>query len=107
LIIFFAAAGAFTIITALFFPETYPPILLARKAQKLRVTTGDDRYYAPLEDESGKTWGEKIRIVLLRPFEMLFLEPIVYLSTMYLSLVYGIIVSSRLGLPTTTRTMRR
>jgi hypothetical protein len=87
-------AGSFSIITALLLPETYPPILLARKAKKLRTTTGNNLYYAPLEDESSRgTWSERISVILLRPFEMLFLEPIVYLSTIYLSLIYGIIVS--------------
>ena len=30
-------------------PETFEPVLLKRKAKKLRKATGDSRYYAPLD----------------------------------------------------------
>ncbi|KAL7282085.1 hypothetical protein ACG7TL_003554 [Trametes sanguinea] len=32
-------------------PETYVPFILKRKARRLRKTTGDDKYYAPLEHQ--------------------------------------------------------
>lgn len=35
-------------------PETYQPVLLKRKAQHLRKTTGDQRYWHPLEKEGIK-----------------------------------------------------
>ncbi|KAJ3487798.1 hypothetical protein NLI96_g3279 [Meripilus lineatus] len=33
----------------LFVPETYSPIILKQKAQRIRKSTGDSRYYAPLD----------------------------------------------------------
>ena len=33
----------------LFVPETYHPVLLRRKAQKMRKDTGDDKWQAPIE----------------------------------------------------------
>lgn len=41
--------GLLVIMIALFVPETYQPVLLKKKAQRLRKTTGDNRYYAPIE----------------------------------------------------------
>jgi hypothetical protein len=32
-------------------PETYAPVLLRRKAQRMRKTTGDERYWHPHEKE--------------------------------------------------------
>lgn len=32
-------------------PETYAPVLLKQKAQRLRKTTGDERYWHPQEKE--------------------------------------------------------
>lgn len=36
-------------LVTIFIPETYEPVLLKKKAQRLRKTTGDKKYYAPLE----------------------------------------------------------
>lgn len=36
---------------ALCLPETYAPVLLKQKAQKLRKSTGDERYWHPHEKE--------------------------------------------------------
>ena len=57
-----------------FMPELYGPVLLKRKAQRLRKETGDDRYWHPHE-------AEKININnivtkhLSRPLKMLVTEP--------------------------------
>lgn len=32
-------------------PETYPPVLLKRKAESLRKKTGDQRYWHPHEEQ--------------------------------------------------------
>lgn len=37
------------IITVFFLPETYAPVLLRKKAQKMRKETGDQRYWHPSE----------------------------------------------------------
>lgn len=44
-------SGVMTLLVAIFVPETYEPVLLRKKAERLRKTTGDDRYYAPIEKE--------------------------------------------------------
>jgi DHA1 family multidrug resistance protein-like MFS transporter len=37
------------IVTVLFLPETYAPVLLRKKAQKMRKETRDQRYWHPSE----------------------------------------------------------
>lgn len=42
----FFAIAAFT------YPETYPPVLLERKAREMRKSTSDQRYWHPHENET-------------------------------------------------------
>jgi multidrug resistance protein len=69
-------------------PETYAPILLVKKAQILRKETGDDRWWAPLEKQD-KTFGTVVKNVLVKPFKILALEPMLIAITVYMSFVYG------------------
>ncbi|KAL0571990.1 hypothetical protein V5O48_009970 [Marasmius crinis-equi] len=64
------------------------PILLVKRAKKLRKETGDDRYYAPME-ATKRTLAEQVENVLGRPFKMLFQEPMLAAITAYMSFVYG------------------
>lgn len=38
-------------VTSIYMPETYPPVLLKRKAEHVRKSTGDERYWHPHERE--------------------------------------------------------
>ncbi|KAE8154237.1 major facilitator superfamily domain-containing protein [Aspergillus avenaceus] len=58
-------------------PETYAPTILKRRAKKLRKTENDSTYVTETELDS-RPMGEKLRIFFFRPFQLLFLEPIVY-----------------------------
>ncbi|CAN3371637.1 hypothetical protein DIURU_001857 [Diutina rugosa] len=86
---FLIVAGFAYIILVLVVPETHSPTLLKRRAKKLRVATGDNRYktYAELKPLSFK---ETAKVSLLRPFLLLF-ELIVFLMTMYMSVLYGLL----------------
>ncbi|KAI5782957.1 major facilitator superfamily domain-containing protein, partial [Pyronema domesticum] len=68
-------------------PETFQPVLLLRKAKRLRAE-GETDVIAPieLEDRSIKT---ALATTLSRPFRMFFKESIVLLVSMYLSIIYG------------------
>ncbi|EMD36323.1 hypothetical protein CERSUDRAFT_115253 [Gelatoporia subvermispora B] len=70
-------------------PETYPPILLLRKARQKRVQTGDHRYYAPMETYHLVAFSDRLKQTLLRPFKMLFQEPMLAATTVYTSFIYG------------------
>ncbi|OTA98002.1 hypothetical protein M426DRAFT_70589 [Hypoxylon sp. CI-4A] len=71
-------------------PETHAPTLLRRRARKLRFATKDWALHAASE-EQGVDMDTIIYVYLLRPWKMLFLEPILLLITIYMGFVYGII----------------
>jgi hypothetical protein len=78
-----------TIPIVLTLPETYGPILLARRAQKIRKETGNENIYAPIELEK-KGWKQMLTVTLTRPIRMFIFELIVLATCLYLSLAYGI-----------------
>ncbi|KAI9462440.1 MFS general substrate transporter [Lactarius psammicola] len=69
-------------------PETFGPVLLARKAQRIRKETGDERYYAPVEVNKLPV-GRRLYGILAMPFKILFLEPMLIAITVYQSFLYG------------------
>lgn len=71
-------------------PETYPPVILQKRAAKLRQETRNWAYHSIL-DENRPTWEDIIFKYLLRPFTMMFLEPILLLITLYMSFIYGLL----------------
>ncbi|KAK4684849.1 MFS transporter, DHA1 family, multidrug resistance protein, partial [Tremellales sp. Uapishka_1] len=83
-------AGVCLIVIVLVLPETYAPVILVKKAKKLRKETGEERWYAPLEktDHSLKA---RLNDILVRPFVMLALEPMLMAVTVYMSFVYGVV----------------
>lgn len=70
-------------------PETYAPVILKRRAHKLRKDTGNSSIMSPLEIQS-RNVREMILITISRPFRMIFYESIVSLSSLYLALAYAI-----------------
>ena len=73
-------------------PETFAPVILKRRATKLRKETGDPNICT--EQEMFKVpFTEMMKDTLIRPFEMLFTEPILLLLSMYIALIYGLLVS--------------
>lgn len=84
------ASGAFMILAFIVVPETYGPVILQQRAARLRVETKNWAYHATL-DENPPKLGDIGTRYLLRPFQMLFLEPILLLVTIYLALIYGIL----------------
>lgn len=84
------ASGATWVASLFLMPETYAPLLLSKKAKKLRKDTGDSKFYASHE-KSDYSIKALVRRTILRPFEMLFTEPILLFVTLYLALVYGLL----------------
>lgn len=81
LFIFVGCSFIFT----LFMPETLAPVLLRRKAAKLRKDTGDDKYRT-LEELEKKPFAQTIKIALIRPFIMIFTEPIIIFMSICMSI---------------------
>ncbi|THV67096.1 MFS general substrate transporter [Aureobasidium pullulans] len=86
------AIWVFTIFVFAFFclPEVYSPVLLKKKAQRLRKETGDSRWHHPHEDVKldAKSIVTKH---LARPIVMLTTEPMVTAIAFYASFVYGLL----------------
>jgi predicted RND superfamily exporter protein len=78
--------------SAFFLPETYAPVLLARKAKALRKAD-PEKHKEIFAEHERQDWSAKgiVKRTILRPFSMLSMEPILVLVTIYLSLVYGLL----------------
>ncbi|KAI1645582.1 MFS general substrate transporter [Daldinia loculata] len=71
-------------------PETYAPTILAKRAKKMREQTGQADYVTE-EDIDKRPLGERLAIFLIRPFQLLFGELIVFLISLYMSVLYGLL----------------
>ncbi|KAJ6033164.1 hypothetical protein N7499_009433 [Penicillium canescens] len=69
--------------------ETYAPAVLVEKASTLRRQTHNWGIRAR-QEEIELDWGELITNNFSRPFRMLFTEPIVFLISLWMSFVYGL-----------------
>ena len=84
-----AFSGFVWIIGSLTVPETYAPVLLRRRAERLSKLTGKV-YRSKLDIDQGKTTiKQAFKTALSRPWILLFREPIVFLLSLYIAIVYG------------------
>ncbi|KAI1465058.1 MFS general substrate transporter [Daldinia caldariorum] len=84
-----AYTGLLWFICTFLVPETYAPILLRRRAEKLSKLTGKV-YVSKLDaGKPKKTVSQEFKISLSRPWILLFREPIVLLTSLYMAIVYG------------------
>ncbi|KAK4147510.1 major facilitator superfamily domain-containing protein [Dichotomopilus funicola] len=83
-------ASVLLVTIALFVPETYHPVLLKRKAEKLRKTTGDDRWRAPIEKMT-RSVSRTVAHSLLRPFQILMFEPMALVLNIYTAVLLGLL----------------
>lgn len=84
-------AGVVLICATMLVPETYPPVLLRRRAERLSKLSG--KVYRSRSDiDQGKvSLGEAFSTGLKRPWILLFCEPIVLLLSLYHAIIYGIL----------------
>ncbi|GAW23956.1 hypothetical protein ANO14919_135340 [Xylariales sp. No.14919] len=81
--------GVLWIAVALYVPETYAPVLLRKRALALSKITGHS-YMSKLEvGRPKKTSIQLFTIAFVRPWVLLFREPIVTLLSLYLAVIYG------------------
>ncbi|KAI1421915.1 major facilitator superfamily domain-containing protein [Xylaria sp. FL1777] len=71
-------------------PETYAPTILARRAKKMRKETGEQDWVTE-QDLDMRPLGERMRIFLIMPLKLLFGELIVFLISLYMSVLYGLL----------------
>ncbi|KAI5481017.1 MFS polyamine transporter [Pseudohyphozyma bogoriensis] len=87
--VLFALTGA-TFIGTLLIPETLAPVLLKRKADRLRKETGDSTLKTQAEIDHIPV-SERLKIALIRPFILMFCEPIVLFMSIFLTFVYSLL----------------
>ncbi|KAJ5579645.1 uncharacterized protein N7459_005630 [Penicillium hispanicum] len=81
--------GLLWIVQGLIVPETYAPVLLRKRAERLSSITGHV-YRSKLEIERGKvSVRDAFGAAMSRPWILLFAEPIVLLLSLYMAIVYG------------------
>ncbi|PKX95164.1 MFS transporter [Aspergillus novofumigatus IBT 16806] len=85
-----------TILGGIFIPgsfllikETSGPVLLRKKAQRLRKRTGD--MSSKPAEESGQAIGQRFKLAIVRPLKLLLVTPIVGLMALYMAVAYGIL----------------
>jgi len=71
-------------------PEMYAPVLLKKRAQRLRKESGDDRYWHPHESQK-ISLNNIVTKYLSRPLNMLVTEPMITCIAIYASFVYGLL----------------
>lgn len=85
-------AGA-TMVPLILLPETYGPVLLLRRAVKIRKADPTAQVVAPHELER-PDFKQLATVVLTRPVRMIIFEPLVNTSCAYLALCYSIFYMS-------------
>jgi len=80
--------GIITIVGFFFLPETYAPVLLHNRAQKLSKSTGFV-YRSKFEKDGHVKLSKVLPVALSRPWKLLFKEPIVLLLSIYQAILYG------------------
>ncbi|KAJ7734792.1 major facilitator superfamily domain-containing protein [Mycena maculata] len=76
--------------TFLFVPESFAPVLLQRKARKLRKDTGDQAYWAPL-DHRDISLGRSLLLSCYTPFKLLIFDRMALLLDTWNALLLGIL----------------
>jgi MFS family permease len=84
------ATGFTFVFGMIFLSETFPPIILGRKAKKLRKETGNKELKTIFEaTEEGETLAHKVAKNLIRPAKLLSGNAIVFVLSLYMALSYG------------------
>ncbi|KAF2273859.1 benomyl/methotrexate resistance protein [Westerdykella ornata] len=77
-----------------FLPETSSANILLRRAQRLRALTGNDKLKSQSEIDQASLTARDITIeALVRPFQLVFLDPAIAFTAIYTALMYGIFYS--------------
>ncbi|KAI5291005.1 hypothetical protein KEM54_006720 [Ascosphaera aggregata] len=83
--------GGFTLILEiLFFPETFEPVIVAKRVKRMRKEQNRDDFVAPLELEN-VSLKQMYSVTLSRPALLLIEEPIVIVTCWYMALGYAIL----------------
>jgi multidrug resistance protein len=79
--------GFFAIVMALTMKETYAPVLLQRKVNRLKKETGNNALRSKLD--IGLSPAEYFKRGIVRPLKMIAFSPIVIIMSIYVAITYG------------------
>lgn len=85
-------AGPIWLLMFFFLPETFPENILLRRANRLRKMTGNQRYKAQSEFKEIR-FRETVRDALIRPVQLIVLDPAIAYTDLYIALCYAIFYS--------------
>ncbi len=74
----------------LFVPETFSKVLLRRKAQQLRASTGNDQWFASAE-KMNRSITQTVLRSCYTPFQLLILEPMCLCLDLFSAIVLGVL----------------
>ncbi|KAK8212323.1 major facilitator superfamily domain-containing protein [Phyllosticta capitalensis] len=83
------ASGIATVVAYFVLRETYPPLLLERRAECLRKATADPRHTSALA--TNQTTKQLWRSTSIRPARMAIISPVLGFMCVYTALTYGIL----------------
>lgn len=69
--------------------ETYPPIILKRKAARMRKEMDDPRWWCRYDQRISSL--DLLKVNLSRPFILFFTEPILWFLNIWISVIYGVL----------------
>lgn len=92
-----AFAGAMWIMVA-FIPETYAPVILKRRAVRLRKETGNPKIMTEQEAQ-GVNVNEMMKSILLRPLYFSVTEPVLVMTCFYVCLIYSLLYAFFFAFP--------
>ncbi|CAG8112857.1 unnamed protein product [Penicillium salamii] len=84
-----AFSGAIMVLIGLV-PETYAPVILKRRAARLRKESGNPNIITEME-KTKPSFREIARTSLIRPITMIMTEPVLDLMCMYIVLIYSML----------------
>ncbi|KKZ59873.1 hypothetical protein EMCG_05336 [[Emmonsia] crescens] len=97
----FAAVG---LVSMCIMKETYTPVLLQKRAARLRTETDDPRWWSRYDQKASLV--TVLKINLSRPFVMAVLEPICIFWNFYIAVVYAILYLCFVAYPIVFRGIR-
>lgn len=80
--------GLITIVSFVCLRETYPPVILKRKADKLNIENRTDRFHSRLADTQSHP-AMIVTIALTRPITLLLTSVLIAALAFYTAVVYG------------------
>ncbi|KAI1356410.1 MFS general substrate transporter [Xylaria sp. FL0043] len=85
--------GSMLLLGSISIPETYAPVLLRRRAVRMTKITGNV-YQDVVQRDKGPISAKRLYAnVLVRPWRLLFGEPIVLILSVYMAIIYGTLYS--------------